>query len=197
VTTRLGLSLLVLCVALAGCQTRPVAPVAPLAPRPWEERVAMLQQAREWELDGRTAVSLGDQGWQASLDWRQNEDTSELHLAGPLGTGATQVTLTPAGVSVNGAAPSAAQTEKLDEKLGFALPLAQLRYWLLGVPAPGERFEVTQNADGRAASLTQAGWSIEYERYLQVSDDWLPKLLSMTRAQVRVRVAVDHWTLAR
>ena len=38
--------------------------------------------------DGRAAAAWGRQGWQASLDWRQRGEVSELHLAGPLGMGA-------------------------------------------------------------------------------------------------------------
>jgi outer membrane lipoprotein LolB len=191
---RPGLGLLAACLVLVGCATHRAAPLAPL---PWEERAAMLQHASEWQLDGRTAVALNQQGWQASLDWRQHGDTGEVHLAGPLGVGAVALTLTPGGVSVNGAPPSEAQSEQLDERLGFSLPLAELRYWLLGVPAPEETFDLKRNADDRAAALTQAGWSIDYDRYSEVAGDWLPALLHLTRAGVRVKVAVDHWELKR
>src|ERR1039457_3034339 len=72
------------CAVLAGCATtRPA-----IAPAPWEQRLSELEHASAWQLDGRAAVSLGTQGWQASLDWRQRGDSSEVHLAGPFGGGA-------------------------------------------------------------------------------------------------------------
>jgi len=77
--------------------------------------------------------------------------------------------------------------------LGFELPLDNLRYWLLGVPDPSIAFDLTRNEQDRALHLTQAGWSIEYDRYLPNNGDLLPTRLVMSRADARVRIAVDHW----
>jgi outer membrane lipoprotein LolB len=182
------------CAVLAGCAAtqREVRPAAPSSP--WESRLAALQSAQTWQLAGRAAVALGAQGWQASLDWRQNGEESELHLAGPLGVGALTIKLTPAGVSLNGGPPSDAVVAQLQDRLGFDLPLGNLRYWLLGVPDPSLPFELKRNAQDRAAQLTQADWSIEYDDYLSSDGDLLPKRLVLTRADARVRIAVDHWT---
>jgi outer membrane lipoprotein LolB len=177
------------CAVLAGCAAvRPA-----LAPAPWERRLADLQHSSTWQLDGRAAVALGKQGWQASLDWRQSGQASEVHLAGPFGTGALVLKMTPAGLSLNGAPPSDAVTAQLQERLGFELPLDNLRYWLLGVPDPSSGFELTRNAQDRALHLTQAGWSIDYDRYMPNRGDLLPARLVLSRADARVRIAVDHW----
>ena len=189
-----GLSASVVCCAvLAGCATvRPPPQLAP-APAPWEERVAELQGASAWQLGGRAAVALGKQGWQATLDWRQRGEASEVRLAGPFGAGALVLKLTPAGLSLNGAPPSETQMAQLQDRLGFALPLDELRYWLLGVPAPGSAFELTRNAEDRALTLEQQGWSVEYDRYMANGRDLLPARLVLRREDARVRIAVDHW----
>lgn len=189
------LILLVACAAvLAGCAAvRPKGPSLPAPGASWDERRKDLQQATSWDLDGRAAVALGQQGWQASLDWRQSGADSELHLAGPLGIGALVIKVTPAGVSLNGAPPSDAVVAQLQDRLGFELPLDNLRYWLLGVPHPNTPFELTRNAQDRAARLSQAGWNIEYDDYMVGGGDLLPKRLVLTRAKARVRIAVDHW----
>jgi len=155
--------------------------------------MADLQRAGAWQLGGRAAVALGKQGWQASLDWRQRGETSEVHLAGPLGAGAILLELSPAGLSVNGAAPSEAQMAALTDRLGFALPFDELRYWLLGVPAPGSSFEITRNAQDRALTLAQQGWSVDYDRYVPNRGDLLPSRLVLRREDARVRIAVDRW----
>ena len=107
---------------------------------------------------------MGTQGWQASLDWRQRGESSEVHLAGPFGAGAVVLKATPEGLSLNGAPPSADVAAQLQDRLGFELPLDNLRFWLLGIPDPNSAFELTRNAQDRALQLTQAGWSIEYDR---------------------------------
>jgi outer membrane lipoprotein LolB len=188
--------LLLACVALmAGCKTTQPRPSGPLAP--WNERVTELAQARTWQLDGRAAAALGQQGWQASLDWRQSGDSSELHLAGPLGLGALVLNMSPAGLALNGAEPSPTVAAQLEARLGFELPLENLRFWLLGIPNPDVPFELTRNASDRAQHLSQAGWSIDYDQYRPQGGDELPARIVLTRADARVRIAVDRWEAPR
>lgn len=185
--------LLTLGSALSACVTpRPVlTPAAALAP--WDRRLADLQQATTWTLDGRAAVAVGSQGWQASLNWRQHGPDAEMHLAGPLGVGALVVKQTADGLSLNGALPSAAVLEQLQERLGFELPLDNLRFWLLGVPNPGSAFELARNDQDRARQLTQSGWTVAYDRYQPANGDLLPVRIVLSRDTVRVRIAVDQW----
>jgi outer membrane lipoprotein LolB len=176
---------------LAACATTRRAPPAPA--QGWEQRAADLQRQTSWQLDGRAAVAFRQQGWQATLNWRQHGDSEEVHLSGPFGVGALVLERTPDGLSMNGAPPSEAVTNQLQEKLGFELPFEHLRFWLLGVPDPSAAFEVKRNEQDRAAQLRQADWSIDYDRYMAVADDLLPAHLVLSREGVRVRIAVDHW----
>ncbi len=174
---------------LAACvSTRPAR-----APAPWDLRLAQLQRADAWQLDGRAAVAVGTQGWQASLDWKESGGLAEVRLAGPLGVGALVVKETADGVSLNGAPPSGTVLDQLQARLGFDLPLGELRFWLLGVPDPRTSFDVTPNDQGRALELKQAGWTLDYDRYMPVGGDVLPARMVLSREGVRVRIAVDHW----
>jgi outer membrane lipoprotein LolB len=181
---------LVLCSALAACAS--VRPLPPPSVK-WEQRVIDLQHADTWQLDGRAAVALGTQGWQATLNWRQSGMFAEVHLSGPLGIGALVLKQGPDGLSLNGAPPSDAVQSQVQDKLGFELPLENLHYWLLGVPNPASGFELARNDQDRAKSLTQAGWSILYDRYQPVAGDLLPMRLVLSREDARVRIIIDHW----
>ena len=189
---RRALSMLLCCAVLGGCVTaRHALPPASA----WEQRVAALQGLDSWRLDGRAAVAVGTQGWQASLNWRERGDAAEVHLSGPLGVGALVLKRTPDGLSLNDAPPGEAVATQLQERLGFEPPIDQLRYWLLGVPDPSAAFELKRNAQDRASHLTQDDWTIDYDRYMTVDEDLLPARLVLTREGVRVRIAVDHWEL--
>jgi outer membrane lipoprotein LolB len=182
--------------ALAGCATlrhAPATALPPGAPAPWDQRLAQLEHAASWRLDGRAAAALGQQGWQASLNWQQNGASSDVHLAGPLGMGAAEIKVTPAGLSLNGAPPSAAVAQQLENKLGFELPLDTLRFWLLGIPDPGQPFDLTRNPQDRALKLSQAGWTVDYDEYMPSNGDLLPKRLVLSRSDARVKIAVDRW----
>ena len=183
------LLLLAACAALSACVT----PRAALAPAPWDRRIIELQRAGRWQLDGRAAVAVGTQGWQASLNWRQRGPEAELHLAGPLGVGALVIKKTPDGLSLNGAPPSDQVLAQLQDRLGFELPLDDLRYWLVGTPNPGASAELERNEQDRAKQVTQDGWTVGYDKYMPVNGDWLPARLVLSRAGVRVRIVVDHW----
>jgi outer membrane lipoprotein LolB len=182
-----------LCALLLGAcvATRP--PTRAAAPAPWALRLPVLQQANHWGLEGRAAAAVGAQGWQASMAWRQQGPSTEVHLAGPLGVGASVLRLTSDGLSIDGAAPRSDVLEQLHGRLGFDLPLSRLRYWLLGVPDPGAAYEITRNDSDRVRQLTQAGWTVDFDRYLPVDGDWLPGQLVLHREDVRVRIAVEHW----
>ena len=188
---RRAVLVLLCCAGLAACVTTRQAPAPPAAG--WEQRVAQLQALSAWQLDGRAAVAVGTQGWQATLNWRQRGDSAEVHLSGPFGVGALMLASTPAGLSLNGAPPSEAVLAQLQERLGFDLPIDHLRFWLLGVPDPAAAFDLKRNAQDRASQLIQAGWSIDYDRYMAVDGDLLPAQLALSRETVRVRIAVDRW----
>ena len=185
------LSLLLLCGLLAACATTRHLP-KPLS-KGWEQRVTELQKLNSWQLDGRAAVAVGTQGWQANLNWRQRGDSAEVHLSGPLGVGALVLKRTPTGLSLNDAPPSDAVLAQLQDRLGFEMPVDPLRFWLLGVPDPSAAFELARNDQDRALRLTQRGWTIDYDRYMPVDGDLLPAHLVLTREGVRVRIAVDRW----
>ncbi len=184
-----GLLLLAVAGVLGACSSlKPVRTA-----QAWPLRAAELQRANHWELDGRAAVAIGNQGWQASLAWRQTGADAQVHLSGPFGVGAVVLERTAAGLSLNGAPPSDAVEGQVEDKLGFALPLDELRYWLLGVPDPASDADVARNPEDRARTLTQDGWTVNYDRYTPVGGDVLPALLVLTHEGVRVRIAVEHW----
>ena len=78
--------LLIVCLSLSACASNPSKPLPPTVK--WDERAGELQNALDWQLDGRAAVAFGTQGWQATLNWRQRDAVSEVHLSGPFGVGA-------------------------------------------------------------------------------------------------------------
>jgi outer membrane lipoprotein LolB len=98
-------------------------------------------------------------------------------------------------LSLNGAPPSADALAQLQDRLGFELPIDDLRYWLLGVPAPNGTFDLTRNDQDRAQHLLQDGWAIDYDRYMAAAGDVLPAHIVLMRDSVRVRIVVDHWDM--
>jgi outer membrane lipoprotein LolB len=193
----LGLTLgLTFALTLSGCQTAPVASAPAVA---WSARRPELQALSRFGLNGRVAVAVGNQGFNAGLRWTQSGELTHLALTGPLGAGGVQVTADGENLSVvtsNGKrlGDADARTE-LEDKLGFEPPLTSLRYWVLGVPDPGAPSSVQLDSLQRLTRLDQDGWHIDYGSYMSVGADWLPHLMTLRHEGVRVRMVVDGWQL--
>lgn len=158
-----------------------------------------LQHLDRFGLHGRVAVAVGSQGFNAGIRWRQAGDVTRLALTGPLGAGGVEVTASGSDLSVitsSGKQLGGAEARsELQDKLGFEPPLESIRYWVLGVPDPDAPASVQLDSQQRLTELTQDGWQIDYTSYMPVGADWLPRLLTLRREGVRVRMVVDGWQL--
>jgi outer membrane lipoprotein LolB len=181
---------------LAGCETVPVAPAPAVA---WRVRRPALQDLDRFGLNGRVAVAVGNQGFNAGVRWGQSGAVTHLALSGPLGAGGAEVTVNGADLSVvtsRGKRLGAAEARaELEDKLGFEPPFTSLRYWVLGVPDPAAPASVKLDSRQRVSELDQDGWQILYTAYMPVGAEWLPRLMTLRRAGVRVRMVVEDWQL--
>lgn len=185
---------------LAGCATTRPAPE--LLPASAQE--ALLRDLPGFELQGRVAARAGDQGSTPSLSWVQQADESLLRLSGPFGSGGLTVQYSPGSLRVASSRGDEYEGDDaaaiLSAQLGLVPPFEALRYWVLGLPAPGEApTDRKVNAVGRLADLTQLGWHIRYERWTALATDTgavqVPELLTATRADLRLKLVVDRWKL--
>jgi outer membrane lipoprotein LolB len=192
VTRRLAALSLVL--LAGGCATLP----APAPVDDWPSRRVALQALDAWALDGRIAVAAGEEGFTGGFDWEQAGERADVVLSGPMGGSAMTIRVLgdQATVSVRGEDLSGEDGEALFARYFGAersLPVAQMRYWLVGAPAPDSPHEVTLGADRRLASLSQAGWQVRYDRYEPVGPLALPARMELTTAGLRLRVSVSNW----
>lgn len=187
------------CVALlllSGCASLP----EPVPAGGWESVKARLQALERWTLEGRVAVAANSEGFSGGLTWKQAGPRAEVALRGPVGGPVLAIRVDGDEFSVTdsqGETFEGARAKALvAERVGSELPISELRYWLVGVPAPGRPFEETLGADARLATLDQAGWRIRYDRYRSAGELVLPAKLDITQGVLRLRVAVSGWHLA-
>ena len=183
---------------LAGCRTAPPpAVIGPGADAPWPEQRAALEKLDRYGLNGRVAVAANGQGFSASLRYQQLPRGSNLALDGPLGIGGLRVVLdgddleiaTSRGEKLDGDAARA----ELERRLGFALPLAELRWWLLGIPAPGEASVNQDEGSGEIHDFTQSGWRVSINTRAAGLGFSLPQRLTAERDGARLKLLVERW----
>jgi outer membrane lipoprotein LolB len=183
---------------LAGCRTAPPAAiVGPGADAPWPQQRAALEKLERYSLNGRVAVAANGQGFSASLRYQQMPRSSNMALDGPLGIGGLRVVLegedlqiaTSRGEKLDGDAARA----ELERRLGFALPLAELRWWLLGIPAPGETAVNQDAGTGEIHDFVQAGWRVSINSRAAGLGFSLPQRLTAEREGARLKLLVERW----
>jgi outer membrane lipoprotein LolB len=186
----------VLLLALAGCASVTPGPTAPL---PQD-----LSALDRWQAHGRLGVSGPDSGGSGSFDWQQRGDRADIQIRGPVGVGSVRLQMQGSAErpdlrleTGNGQTlESDAAWRELEARLGAAVPAGSLRYWMLGLAAPGEHRWLEPAADG-TTTLEQGGWRIDYQRYSDEPGVRVPvKFRAMSR-DARVRIVVDRWQLGR
>jgi outer membrane lipoprotein LolB len=188
---RLAAAAILAILLLGGCASTPQAPETGARP----DAAALTH----WTASGRLALASGDEGGSGSFVWSQREGVTELDIRGPLGAGSLQVIATDETLSVADGAgrtldPDAARAY-LQSRLGADVPWGRLRYWMLGVPWPGEPARVSEAGASPWRVIEQSGWKIGYEDFVATAHGSLPQRFTASRETVRVKVIVDRWTM--
>ena len=87
----------------------------------------------------------------------------------------------------------AAAREEIEARLGFELPLANLRWWLLGIPAPGEARLDQDAVTGELRGFEQGGWNVRIEERMPALGFALPRRLVVARAGARLKLLAQSW----
>jgi outer membrane lipoprotein LolB len=182
---------------LAGCATTRPAIDLP-AIDSWESRNTVLGNVREWEFRGRVAVKAGDEGFNAKFAWTQDRDAFSATVSGPLGIGTVRITGD--GRSMVLTDKDGVQT-RLDDaegelllRYGWTIPVSSLRYWALGIPDPALPAITDVDSEGRLTHLEQSGWSVDISRYREGGGQQMPRILTATNPDTRVRMVIDRWS---
>jgi len=198
--TALRVALAAAVLLVAGCRTAPVAPVSgpgPGADAPWPLQRERLETLDRYSLNGRVAVAANGQGFSASLRYLQQPQRAEMALDGPMGLGGMRLTLEGENLAVatsNGETlDGGAARDEIERRLGFSLPLAEMRWWLLGIPAPGEAALDQDGVTGEIRGFRQNGWQVNVDARAPAMGFALPQRLTAQREGARLKLAVDRW----
>jgi len=151
-------------------------------------------------LDGKLAVSDGDDGGSGKLEWQSQPGLSELDFRGTLGRGAWRLEIQPGHSVLNladGASWEASDVSVLvRQHVGWDVPVGALAWWVRGLTAPGRISRQSFDDDGRLTLLSQHGWKVEYQRYEEFSGIALPTKLEARKGKRQVKLVMRNWTLA-
>ena len=149
-------------------------------------------------LNGRIAVRHDGERSSANVRWTHRASDDDILLLAPFGQTVAHIASNAEGVVLDTQDKhySAQDTEMLTEKaLGWHLPLAGLRYWVLAQPAPTDAAQVERDANGQVSVMHQDGWEIRYTRYAAETLDSLPMRMSLQREGTELQLVIDAWEM--
>lgn len=168
------------------------------AHKPVQTTRAALAEAAPFAFNGRVATKHEGERSTAGVRWTHRGAEDEILLLAPLGQTVARIHGNGAGVSLeaDGKYYAATDAEALTEQvLGWHLPMAGMRYWVLGLPAAGSTAEIEHDAQGRVSALRQDGWEIQYQKYAGEEANSLPLRMFLQRNGMEIRLVIDEWDL--
>jgi len=152
-----------------------------------------LYKLERWSFEGRVAITGKKEAWQANLNWAHVANEESIKLVGPLGQGATLIHLTGDTVTIdrgdNKPLTSTQPELFINQQLGLFVPVQSLRYWVVGVPEPSSRYNLTPTG------FTQAGWLIDYKQMHAVNARSMPYKITVSNEQLKLKLIIDQWVL--
>lgn len=154
--------------------------------------------AAAFDMVGRVLVSGEGRAFSSSLRWRHDSAKDELWLMSPVGQTLAHIDADDAGAVLTTPDQQeyrAFSVESLTRRaLGWPLPLAELRFWVMATPVPGDAATVvTRDAAGRISLLEQDSWRVSYVYPDAPAAAILPRRLDLSRGEQRIRLVIDTW----
>jgi outer membrane lipoprotein LolB len=164
----------------------------------WDRRQSVLETVEEFEFRGRVGVKAGADGFNGKLRWTQEAAHFKATLSGPLGIGTVTIDGDDSEVEVtdkDGVTTTLHEVEpELYARYGWTIPVQSLRYWAMGIPAPGTAAETEFSESGELKFLRQRGWTVEFSRYrIAGGGQPMPVRLTAQNADTQVRLVIDEW----
>jgi outer membrane lipoprotein LolB len=195
------LLIIVLVSLLAGCAALPERAPSGDPASVWKGRQVLLAQINAWDLRGRVALRNGGEGGNASLQWVRDTDKHRIELSGPIGSARVRLTQNLYGAELRGTDDTVYRDSSMQRlllrRIGWDLPIEELNYWILGLPAPGTLTRSELDEWGRLKMLEQAGWEVRFLEYAQQGQLELPIRLSARRVgsatPIEARLVIETW----
>ncbi|PVD44700.1 lipoprotein localization factor LolB [Serratia liquefaciens] len=188
---------------LAACTTtKPSGPAtSPTSPQ-WRAHEQAVQQLEQYQTRGSFAYLSDQKKVYARFFWQQySSDRYRLLLTNPLGSTELDLNVQKNVVQLTdnqGKRYVSDNAEEMIRKLtGMAIPLDNLRQWMLGLPGEANDFKLDDQYRLNSLTYQQGGqtWTVGYQDYNNSLQPQLPSRLELKQGDQRIKLKMDNWTL--
>ena len=158
-----------------------------------------LERLQHWQIQGKLSLRRQDEALTGYLTWKQHADRYDLFIAGPFGQGASRLkgTADSATLTLPGKDPvqGSSATHLMQRYMGWHFPVEDLRYWVKAQASPHSSASLQKDDNGLVSQLRQHQWLVQFSRYKQYGDTWLPGRIKMSGYGFKFTLAIKQWTL--
>jgi len=188
--------------AACGLTPEPQAPgQSPTSPQ-WRDHQQTVEKITHYQTRGAFAYLSEQQKVYARFNWQQTApDRYRLLLTNPLGS--TELQLDQQGqvaqiVDNKGKRYVSNDAATMISQLtGMAIPLDNLRQWILGLPGDATDYSLDDQYRLRELNYSQDGkqWHVTYQGYDNKQNPELPSNLELQEGSQRIKLKMDSWTV--
>ncbi|MFT5138701.1 MAG: outer membrane lipoprotein LolB [Rhodothermales bacterium] len=192
---------LVASIVLFSCSSHPIlAPDDTARAFAYQQRAADLRLRTSWDLSGKLSIDDGEDGGSGKLSWEVSDELSIMSFRGALGRGAWKLDSGPGFAILSKADGQISRANSVSElvetEVGWHIPINSLKWWVLGIAAPGETGLTKLDSGGLLQELHQNGWRITFDRYRIFGKENLPVRIEAVNGPYRIKMAVSRWTFS-
>lgn len=194
-----GLFICLLFALLSGCATYyPKTATSGNHMLTWKNREYQLNEFNTWKASGSFGVTVDGKTNIASFDWQQNNKKYLINIFTALHVGSAKIIGNDTSVTLWKSEKTAITAKNPEDLLyhefGWTLPIANLIYWVKGVPAPGF-FAAKMHFDAflHLISFEQQNWQIQYRDFVSVDDIDVPTKIYLENPKLKIKIVIKHW----
>ncbi|QTF08405.1 lipoprotein localization protein LolB [Brenneria izadpanahii] len=174
---------------------------SPTSPE-WQQHQQKVQQLSQYLTRGSFAYISDSKKLYARFYWEESSSQRyRLLLTNPLGSTELELSAQPGSVQITdnqGKRYVGKDAEDMVRQLtGMAIPLNNLRQWILGLPGDASDFSLDDRFLLNKVTYRQGdqNWSVSYQSYNQKVNPPLPENLELTQGEQRIKLRMDNWTV--
>ena len=187
---------------LNACASHPKPAVTDESHELWQQRQQQFAAINRWDIRGRVALYINDEVHNLGLSWSRKSTHSILKLEAPLSQGMVKLETTDTGVTLTTVEGDSYSGDNAEEKLrhvtGWSIPVQGLTSWIKGINHNSSDYSPDIDASGRALSILQDDWRINYLNYGETqlaayNYPELPQKIYMKHANLALKIIIDQW----
>lgn len=166
----------------------------------WQQHQQKVQQLSQYQTRGAFAYISDSKRVSANFFWQDTPPQRyRLLLTNPLGSTELELRAQPDGVQITdnqGKRYVGKDAEYMIQQLtGMAIPLNNLRQWILGIPGDATEFTLDERYLLKTVTYRQGNqnWNVSYQSYNTELTPPLPTSLELVQGEQRIKLKMNNW----